>query len=62
MDDLSWSLGWVFHGECISVYGYTLDKTYSELWHWLLDSHDFTKQLYCMSFQPWENIELVLMS
>ena len=26
-DDLSWSFGWVSHGECTSVYGYTLDKT-----------------------------------
>ena len=26
-DNLSWSFGWVSHGECTSVYGYTLDKT-----------------------------------
>ena len=26
-------LRWVFHDECTSVYGYTLDKTYIESWH-----------------------------
>ena len=31
-DDLSWSLGWVSYGECTSVYGYILDKTYGESW------------------------------
>ena len=31
-DDWSWLSGWVSHGECISVYGYTLDKTYHESW------------------------------
>ena len=25
----------------------------------LLDSHDFTKRLYCIVFQPWKNIGLV---
>ena len=29
-DGWSWLLGWVSHDECISVYGYTLDKTYGE--------------------------------
>ena len=28
----------------------------------LSGSHEFTKLLYCMRSQPWENIELVLMS
>ena len=39
-DDWSWSSRWVFHGECTNVYGYKLDMTYSESWHWLLGIHD----------------------
>ena len=61
-DYLSWSLGWVFHGECTNVYGYILDSTYNDLWHWLSSSHNVTKLLCCMSSQPWESIELVLRS
>ena len=30
-DDWFWLLGEVSHGECTSVYGYTLDKTYGEI-------------------------------
>ena len=29
-DDLSWPSGWGSHGECSSVYGYTLNMTYNE--------------------------------
>ena len=29
-DNQSWLLECVSHGECLSVYGYTLDKTYDE--------------------------------
>ena len=29
-DDWSWLSGWISHGECTSVYGYTLDGTYDE--------------------------------
>ena len=39
---------------------YTLDKTYDESWHWLLNSHNLTKLLCCVDSQPWENIKLLL--
>ena len=29
-NNLSWPLGWGFHGQCTNMYGYTLDKTYSK--------------------------------
>ena len=31
-DDLSWSSGWVYHGECTSVCD-ALDMAYNESWH-----------------------------
>ena len=31
-DDWSWPLRWVSYGKCTSIYGYTLDMTYYELW------------------------------
>ena len=30
-------LRWGSYGECTSMYGYTLDKTYSKPWHKALD-------------------------
>uniref|UniRef100_F6I6M6 Uncharacterized protein n=1 Tax=Vitis vinifera TaxID=29760 RepID=F6I6M6_VITVI len=30
-DHWSWLSGWVSYGECTSVYGYTLDKTYGSV-------------------------------
>ena len=32
-DGWFWLLGWVSHGECTNMYGYTLDRTYVESWH-----------------------------
>ena len=52
---------WNYHGECTSVYDYTLEMTYDKLWHWLLGSHDFTKLLYNMISPPWEDTELLLL-
>ena len=39
-----------------------LNMTYGKSWQWLSGSHDITKMLHHMVFQPWENIELVLKS
>ena len=36
----------------LSMYGYTLDKTYGESWLKLLGSHDFTKILHYIVSQP----------
>ena len=62
MDDLSWSSGWGSHDECTSIYGYTLDRTYSESWSKAIKMSWVTKLLCCMNCQPWKNIELVLKS
>ena len=40
----------------MDIYNYTLDKSYSELWHWLSNNYDFVKLLYCITF----NIERIL--
>ena len=36
MNDLSWLLGWVSHGEYTSVYSYILDKIYDKSWGYQL--------------------------
>ena len=59
-DGWSWLLGWVSHGECISMYGYTLDRPTVSHDLRLSSSHDLTKLLYCAIFQAWGNIEVVL--
>ena len=62
MDNLSWSSGWGSHGECTSVYGYTLDKTYDESCQKTIRFSWFTKLACCMGSQPWEDIEPMLKS
>ena len=37
---MTWLLGWVSHGECNSVHGYKLDKTYDKSWHKTISCHD----------------------
>ena len=61
-DNLFWPSGWNSHGECTSVYGYTLNRTYSGSWREAIRISWFTKLLYCMDSQPWEDIEFVLKS
>ena len=47
-NDLSWLLGWGSYGECTSVYGYTLDRSYSESWYKATKLSWFTKLPCCM--------------
>ena len=39
-DDLSWPLRWSSHDECTSVYSYTMNMTYDESYHKVIDCHD----------------------
>ena len=42
------------------MYGYTLDRTYSESLLKLSSGHNLTKLFHCVVFKTWKNIEFVL--